>query len=107
MRIVFMGTPEFAVLPLGHLIFTHHQVVSVYTKTDKPSGRGRSLVSSPVKKIALDWKLPVVQPTSLRGEETVEQLAAFNPDVIVVAAYGQLLPGAVLDIPRYGCINPP
>ncbi|MDI6814748.1 MAG: methionyl-tRNA formyltransferase [Dehalococcoidales bacterium] len=105
MRIVFMGTPEFAVPCLEHLILNQYQVVAVYTQPDKPAGRGRSLVSPPLKRAALTWKLPVVQPVSLKGAEAVAQLAGFHPDVIVVAAFGQILPPSVLDIPAYGCIN--
>ncbi len=105
MRIIFMGTPEFAVTPLEHLMLTQHQVVAVYTQPDKPSGRGQALVSSPIKRTALTWNLQVVQPTSLKGAEAAEQLAGFYPDVIVVAAFGQILPQSVLDIPKYGCIN--
>ncbi len=105
MRIIFMGTPEFAVPSLEQLMFTQHQVIAVYTQPDKPSGRGRALVSSPVKKAALSLNLPVVQPTSLKRAGVVEQLAGFYPDVIVVAAFGQILPQSVLDIPKYGCIN--
>lgn len=100
-----MGTPEFAVPSLEHLILNQYQVIAVYTQPDKPAGRGRSLVASPVKQAALTWGLPVVQPVSLRKPEVVAPLADFHPDVIVVAAFGQILPQAVLDIPRYGCIN--
>ena len=105
MRIIFMGTPAFAVAPLEHLVLNQYQVVAVYTQPDRPAGRGRSLVSPPVKKVALPCKLPVVQPASLKKVEVVAQLADFHPDVIVVAAFGQILPQSVLDIPRYGCIN--
>ncbi len=105
MRILFMGTPEFAVTPLEHLVLNQYQVIAVYTQPDKPAGRGRSLVSSPVKEMALTWKLPVVQPVSLKEAEVVAQLAEFHPDVIVVAAFGQILPPSVLDIPGYGCLN--
>ena len=105
MRVIFMGTPEFAVPYLEHLILNQYQVVVVYTQPDKPAGRGRSPVSPPVKRAALGWKLGVVQPVSLKSKEVVAQLAGFHPDVIVVAAYGQILPQPVLDIPRYGCIN--
>lgn len=105
MRIVFMGTPEFAVPCLEHLIFNRYQVVAVYTQPDKPAGRGRSLVSPPVKKAALTWKLPVVQVVSFNKAEVVAQLADFHPDIIVVCAYGQILPQSVLDLPGYGCIN--
>ena len=105
MRVVFMGSPEFAVPSLKHLILNKCEVVAVYTQPDKAAGRGRSLASSPVKRAAVAFNLPVVQPVSFKKAEVVTQLAAFNPDVIVVAAYGQILPQAVLDIPRYGCIN--
>jgi methionyl-tRNA formyltransferase len=105
LRIVFMGTPEFAVPPLEHLLLNHYQVVAVYTQPDRPAGRGRALVPSPVKVSALSWQLPVVQPVSFRSAEAVSQLAGLNPDVIVVAAFGQILPQSVLDIPDGGCIN--
>ena len=105
MRLVFMGTPEFSVPPLERLVLNHYQVVAVYTQPDKLSGRGRSLVSSPLKKVAEALKLPVVQPASLKGAEAVAQLAGFQPDVIVVAAFGQILPQSILDVPAYGCIN--
>ena len=105
MRVIFMGTPEFAIPPLKHLILNQYQVVAVYTQPDKPAGRGRSLVSSPLKRAALAWKLPVVQPVSLKSAEVVAQLAEFHPDVIVVAAFGQILPQSVLDIPGCRCIN--
>jgi methionyl-tRNA formyltransferase len=105
LRVIFMGTPEFAVPSLEHLILNQYQVVAVYTQPDKTAGRGRSLVSSPVKRVALNWKLPVVQPVSFKEAEAVAQLADFHPDVIVVAAFGQILPQSVLDIPAYGCIN--
>ena len=105
MRIVFMGTAEFAVPSLEHLLLNQYQVVAVYTQPDKPAGRGRFLTPSPVKRTALTWNLPVEQPLSLKKAEVVEQLAGLHPDVIVVAAFGQILPQTVLDIPRYGCIN--
>ncbi len=105
MRVVFMGTPEFAVPSLEHLLLNQYQVVAVYTRPDRASGRGRSLVSSPVKRVAIDQGLPVVQPVSFKKAGVVAQLASFQPDVIVVAAFGQILPQSVLDIPAYGCIN--
>jgi len=105
LRVIFMGTPEFAIPPLQHLVLNQYQVVAVYTQPDKPAGRGRSLVSSPLKRAALAWKLPVVQPVSLKSTEVVAQLAGFHPDVIVVAAFGQILPQSVLDIPGRRCIN--
>ncbi len=105
MRIVFMGSPEFAVPSLEYLILNGNQVVAVYTQPDRPAGRGRTLVSSPVKEAALRWGLPVMQPDSLKSAEAVSQLADLKPDVIVVCAFGQILPQSVLDIPPYGCIN--
>ncbi|MFC1916747.1 methionyl-tRNA formyltransferase [Chloroflexota bacterium] len=105
MRVVFMGTPEFAVPSLERLVLNKYQVLAVYTQPDKPAGRGRSLVFPPLKGAALNWKLPVVQPVSLKRPEVVTQLTGFHPDVIVVAAFGQILPQSVLDIPSYGCIN--
>jgi len=100
-----MGTPEFAIPCLELLILNQYQVVAVYTQPDKPAGRGRSLISPPLKRAAVGWKLPVVQVVSLKRAEVVAQLAGFQPDAIVVFAYGQILPQSVLDIPRYGCIN--
>ena len=105
MRIIFMGTPEFAVPALEHLVLNQYQVMAVYTQPDRPAGRGRSPVSSPVKRAALSWNVPVVQPDSLKKAEAVAQLADLHPDIIVVAAYGQILPQPILDIPGYGCIN--
>ncbi len=105
MRVIFMGTPEFAVPPLEHLLLNQYQVVAVYTQPDRAAGRGRSLISSPVKRVAVDQGLPVMQPTSFKKEEAVAQLASFQPDVTVVAAFGQILPQSVLDIPAYRCIN--
>ncbi len=100
-----MGAPDFAVPSLEHLVLNQYEVVAVYTQPDKTAGRGRSLVSSPVKGVAINWKLPVIQPVSFKEAEMVTQLASFHPDVIVVAAFGQILPQSVLDIPSYGCIN--
>ncbi len=105
MRVVFMGTPEFAVATLCELVLNRHQVVAVYTRTDRAAGRGLKPVSSAVKRAALRANLPVVQPASFRKAEAVAQLVGLHPEVIVVAAYGQILPPSVLDIPRYGCIN--
>jgi methionyl-tRNA formyltransferase len=105
LRVVFMGTPEFAIPSLEHLVLNQYQVVAVYTRPDKPSGRGRSLVLPPLKKAAENLNLPVVQPASLKGADAIAQLADFHPDVIVVAAFGYILPQAILDMPTYGCIN--
>ncbi len=105
MRIVFMGTSEFAISPLEHLVLNQFQVVAVYTQPDKPAGRGRSLAPPPLKRAALNLKLPLVQPPSLKKAEAVAKLASFKPEVIVVAAFGQLLPPPVLDLPKFGCVN--
>ncbi len=104
-RVVFMGTPEFAVPPLEHLILNQHEVVAVYTQPDRPAGRGRPLVDSPVKRAARSRGLPLVQPASLKPAEVVAGLVGLAPDVIVVAAFGQILPQKVLDVPPCGCIN--
>jgi len=105
MRIVFMGTPAFAVPTLERLLQSEHEVVAVYTQPDMPSGRGRQLTPSPVKQVALEHGLTVLQPPRLRTPSQVEQLASLRPDVIVVAAFGQILPQKVLDIPPFGCLN--
>lgn len=105
LRVVFMGTPEFAVPSLEYLILNQYQVVAVYTQPDKTAGRGRSPVFSPVKRAALRRGLPVMQPASFKEVAVVAQLAGFHPDVIVVAAFGQILPRAVLEVPAYRCLN--
>ena len=105
MKVVFMGSPEFAVPPLEQLVRNGYQVVGVYTKPDKPAGRGRGLVAPPVKVAAESLGLEVRQPPSLKEAGVVEQLKRLNPDVIVVAAFGQILPRAVLAIPRRGAVN--
>ncbi|WP_251230767.1 methionyl-tRNA formyltransferase [Adlercreutzia aquisgranensis] len=104
MRIVFMGTPEFSATILGYLA-EQHDVVAAYTRPDAVRGRGKALEPSPVKSLAQSLGIPVFTPRSLRDEQVVAELAELQPDAIVVAAYGMLLPKAVLDIPRYGCIN--
>lgn len=105
LRVVFAGTPAFAAAHLKQLIGSNHEVVAVYTQPDRPSGRGKRLTASPVKQVALEHTLPVLQPKTLRDEGAAEALAAFNADVMVVVAYGLLLPKAILDTPRLGCIN--
>lgn len=104
MRIVFAGTPEFAV-PCLAAAARHHEVVAVYTQPDRPAGRGRGLTASPVKQAALAQGLPVYQPLSLRDAQAQDELAALKPDLMVVVAYGLILPQAVLDIPTHGCWN--
>jgi len=104
-RLVFMGSPAFAVPSLKCLAESQYEIAAVYTQPDRVAGRGLNKTVCPVKKVAQDLNLPVIQPATLKAPGVVEQLAAFSPDVIVVAAYGQILPEAVLNIPRYGCIN--
>ena len=105
LRIVFAGTPDFAVPSLQTLIESEHQVVAVYTQPDRPAGRGRKLTESPVKRCALEHGIVVEQPDSLKDVDNQAILASYNPDIVVVVAYGQLLPLAALAIPRLGCIN--
>lgn len=105
MRIIFMGTPEFAVRPLDALVSDGYDILSVCTQPDELVGRGRVLSESPVKKAALQNKLPVFQPVSLKPSDVREQLAGMKPDAIIVAAFGQILPQSVLEIPPFGCIN--
>ncbi len=104
MRVVYMGTPSFAVPCLASLI-ARHDVVAVYTRPDKPSGRGRALRESPVKAAATAAGISVVQPASLRDDDSISTLASFHPDICVVAAYGAILPPQVLSVPRLGCVN--
>lgn len=105
MRIVFMGTPDFAVGPLEAIIQAGHEVVCVVTQPDKPKGRSAQLVPPPVKECALSHQLPVIQPVKLRTGEYYDMLRDCNADVFVVVAFGQILPKEVLDMPRLGCIN--
>ncbi|NOT03519.1 MAG: methionyl-tRNA formyltransferase [Anaerolineales bacterium] len=103
-RIVFMGSPDFALPTLSTLAKSNH-VVGVVTQPDRASGRGRELKSPPVKTLALELNIPIMQPEKLRMPEPMEQLRAWAPDLIVVTAFGQILKKDVLDLPRYGCIN--
>ena len=105
MRVVFAGTPEFSVPVLQALLGSRHPVVGVYTQPDRPSGRGRKLTPSPVKQLALQHGIPVFQPASLRDADAQRQLAALEPELMVVVAYGLILPQAVLDLPARGCVN--
>jgi methionyl-tRNA formyltransferase len=105
LRIVFAGTPAFAVPPLQALLGTHHRLVGVYTQPDRPAGRGRKLTPSPVKELALEHRVPVLQPKNFRAQHDLASLLAAQPDLMVVAAYGLLLPAAVLAAPRLGCVN--
>ncbi|MFQ2166572.1 methionyl-tRNA formyltransferase [Aeromonas hydrophila] len=105
LKLIFAGTPDFAARHLAALLSSDHEVVAVYTQPDKPAGRGQKLTASPVKELALAHDLPVYQPASLRKEEAQAELAALGADLMVVVAYGLILPKAVLDTPRLGCIN--
>jgi len=105
MRVVFMGTPDIAATCLKRILSDGFEVVGVYTQPDRPKGRGMKLVASPVKLVAQAAEIPVFQPDSFREEGAVEALAALEPDVCAVVAYGRILPQRVLDVPRLGCIN--
>ncbi|MEL4432142.1 methionyl-tRNA formyltransferase [Shewanella mangrovisoli] len=105
LNIIFAGTPDFAARHLQALINSHHNVIAVYTQPDRPAGRGKKLTASPVKELAVSHDIPVYQPGSLRKEPAQQELAALNADIMVVVAYGLILPKVVLDTPRLGCIN--
>ncbi|WP_416261154.1 methionyl-tRNA formyltransferase [Gibbsiella quercinecans] len=105
LRIIFAGTPDFAARHLDALLSSGHQVVGIFTQPDRPAGRGNKLTPSPVKVLAEQHQLPVFQPKSLRPEENQQLVANLHADVLVVVAYGLILPKAVLDMPRLGCIN--
>ncbi len=105
LNIVYAGTPEFAAVALAALLETPHRISAVYTQPDRPAGRGRKLKASPVKELALQHGLEVRQPESLKDADEQAALAALKPDVMIVAAYGLLLPAEVLAIPRLGCLN--
>ena len=105
MRIVFAGTPDFSVSALQALVASSHEVAAVYTQPDRPLGRGRKLVAGAVKQVALDHRIPIYQPLDFRSAESVDELLKLQADLMVVVAYGLLLPQAVLDAPRLGCIN--
>lgn len=105
MRIVFMGTPDFSVPALEALVKGGHQVIAAVTQPDKPKGRGKAVLMTPVKEKALEMGIPVYQPVKVREPEFVKTLADLAPDVIVVVAFGQILPKSILEIPRYGCVN--
>jgi len=105
MKIVFAGTPEFSVPALQSLLDSPHDIIAVYTQPDRPAGRGRKTTASPVKQLAMQYELPVYQPDSLKTEAAQRVLAALQPDLMVVIAYGLILPPEVLAIPRLGCVN--
>lgn len=105
LRVVFAGTPEFAAVHLRALIASEHQVVGVYSQPDRPAGRGKKLQPSPVKQVALEHNLAVYQPLNFKDPADVEQLKSLNADVMIVVAYGLILPQSVLDAPKHGCLN--
>lgn len=105
LRIIFAGTPEFAAEHLKALLGSRHQVIAVYSQPDRPAGRGKKLSASPVKEIALAHNIPVYQPLNFKSTEAQAELAALNADLMVVVAYGLILPKVILDAPRLGCIN--
>ena len=105
MKIVFMGTPDFAVGALESIIKAGHEVTCVVTQPDKPKGRGKEVQISPVKACALTYDIPVFQPVKIRAEESVAALREYEADIFVVAAFGQILSKEILDMPRYGCVN--
>jgi len=105
LKIIFAGTPDFAARHLQALIDSEHEVIATYTQPDRPAGRGKKLTASPVKLLALEHTIPVFQPASLRHEEAQTELAHLNADIMIVVAYGLILPKIVLDTPRLGCIN--
>lgn len=105
LNIIFAGTPEIALPSLQALIDSPHNVIAVYTQPDKPAGRGRKLTASPVKELAQQYDIPVFQPKTLRNAEAQQEFAALQPDLMVVIAYGLILPQVILDIPTHGCIN--
>lgn len=105
MKLIFAGTPEFALPSLEALLNSSHKVCAVYTQPDRPAGRGRKLLMSPVKKSALENKLPVYQPINLRDANEQKKISRFHADLMIVVAYGLILPPPVLTIPRFGCVN--
>lgn len=105
MKVVFMGTPDFAVGTLERIIADGHEVAAVVSQPDKPKGRSKELVMTPVKECAVNHNILVYQPEKLRTSEVIDELKKIAPDVIVVVAFGQILPQSVLDIPKYGCVN--
>lgn len=104
-RTIFMGTPQFAVVILKSLLRSPYHVLAVYTQPDKPMGRGREVAWSPVKKLAGEHEIPIIQPKTLKSMEVVKELASFKPELIIVAAFGHILPEEVLSLPKFGCLN--
>lgn len=105
MRIIFAGTPDFAAIALKALLEAGHNIVAAYTQPDRPAGRGRKLKLGPVKALALEYDIPVEQPVNFKGSDAVDRLENYSADLMIVAAYGLLLPPSVLETPSYGCLN--
>ena len=105
MKIVYMGTPDFAVNPLHALAEAGYEVAGVITQPDKPKGRGKTMLPTPVKEEAMKHGFPVYQPVKVRDPEFLQVLEKLDPDIIVVAAFGQIIPKSILELPKYGCIN--
>ena len=105
MRIIFAGTPEFSVPILHALLKTEHEIIAVYTQPDKASGRGQHTQMSPVKQYALKHQIPVYQPASLKNSDEQNFLKNLKPDLMIVVAYGLILPPIILDTPSFGCVN--
>ena len=105
MRVIFMGTPDFAVGTLEEIIKAGHEVVLVVSQPDKAVGRSKALRYTPVKACALEHGIEVYQPQKVRDSECIERLRTYHPDIIIVEAFGQIIPRAILDMPRYGCVN--
>ncbi len=105
LKVIFAGTPDFAAKHLSALLESEHEVIAVYTQPDRPAGRGKKLTASPVKVLAEENAIPVYQPQSLKAQDAQEELASLNADLMVVVAYGLILPTAVLNAPKLGCIN--
>ena len=105
MRIIFAGTPDFAVAALSKIHYSNHQVVAVYCQPDRPKGRGKVLTSCAVKNFAIENEMEVIQPENFSNEQNLKKLASLEPDLIIVAAYGQILSKEVLNLPKFGCLN--
>lgn len=105
MKIIFAGTPDFSAVALQSLLDSEHEVIAVYTQPDRPAGRGRKLTASPVKALAVEYEIPVYQPVSLKDEGAQQELIELQADVMIVVAYGLILPKSVLNAPQHGCLN--
>ncbi|RKZ96443.1 MAG: methionyl-tRNA formyltransferase, partial [Gammaproteobacteria bacterium] len=105
LKIIFAGTPDFAAVALQSLLDSQHEIIAVYTQPDRPAGRGRKLTASPVKALALEHDIPVYQPVSLKDEAAQQELIELQADIMIVVAYGLILPEIILAAPQYGCLN--